>query len=186
MAIINLRAVENQFEKDADYIEIQMDDMQYLRIRKQYKVFTINEGKKSQVTEDFMIIARVESFILGKSLDDALERSEAYIGAGADGIMIHSKEKDGNEIIKFCNEFQNLKLPVPLVVVPSSYPHITELDLERLGVNVTIYANHLLRSAYPSMLITAKSILENSRAKEASDEYCMPIKDIINLIPVKN
>ena len=127
----------------------------------------INEGKNSQVTEDFMIIARVESFILGKSLNDALERSEAFIGAGADGIMIHSKEKDGNEIIKFCNEFQNLKLPVPLVVVPSSYPHITELDLERLGVNVTIYANHLLRSAYPSMLITAKSILENSRAKRS-------------------
>jgi phosphoenolpyruvate phosphomutase len=146
----------------------------------------IHEGKQSQVTEDFMIIARVESLILKKGMADALKRAEAYIAAGADGIMIHSKEKDGQEIIEFCNEFQKFKTMVPLVVVPSTYAHMTESELQKLGVNVIIYANHLLRSAYPSMVTTAQSILENSRAKEASDENCMSIKDIITLIPEVN
>ena len=143
----------------------------------------IREGKKSQVTNDFMIIARIESFILQKGLDDALKRTKAYIGAGADGIMIHSKEKDGKEIIEFCSQYTKLENRVPLIVVPSTYAHLTEFDLQDLGVNVVIYANHLLRSAYPSMVRTAKSILENSRGKEASDKFCMPIKDIITLIP---
>ncbi len=146
----------------------------------------ISEGKKSQITSDFMIIARVESLILKKGMDDAIKRAENYISAGADGIMIHSKEKDGKEIIGFCNEFQKFKTKVPLVVVPSTYSHITESELQDLGVNVIIYANHLLRSAYPSMVETATSILENSRAKEASDKYCMSIKDIITLIPEVN
>ena len=146
----------------------------------------INEGKKSQVTSDFMIIARVESLILKKGIDDALKRAENYISAGADGIMIHSKEKDGKEIIEFCNEFQKIKTKVPLVVVPSTYAHMTESELQALGVNVIIYANHLLRSAYPSMVKSATSILENSRAKETSDNYCMSIKDIITLIPELN
>jgi len=146
----------------------------------------INEGKKSQVTSDFMIIARVESLILKKGIDDALKRAENYISAGADGIMIHSKEKDGKEIIEFCNEFQKIKTKVPLVVVPSTYAHMTESELQALGVNVIIYANHLLRSAYPSMVKSATSILENSRAKETSDNYCMSIKDIITLISEVN
>lgn len=146
----------------------------------------IEEGKKSQVTTDFMIIARVESLILKKGMDDALNRAENYISAGADGIMIHSKEKDGKEIIEFCNEFQKFKTKVPLVVVPSTYAHMTESDLQELGVNVIIYANHLLRAAYPSMVKSATSILENNRAKEASDKYCMSIKDIIRLIPEVN
>ncbi len=143
----------------------------------------IREGKKSQVTNDFMIIARIESFILQKGLDDALKRTKAYIEAGSDGIMIHSKEKDGKEIIEFCSQYTKLENRVPLIVVPSTYAHLTEFDLQDLGVNVVIYANHLLRSAYPTMVKTAKSILENSRGKEASDKYCMPIKDIITLIP---
>jgi len=143
----------------------------------------INEGKKSQVTSDFMIIARVESLILQKGMSDALNRAEAYIAAGADGIMIHSKEKDGKEIIEFCKKYQNFKSKVTLVVVPSTYSHMTELELLNLGVNVIIYANHLMRSAYPAMVEVAQSILENSRAKEAADKYCMSIKDIITLIP---
>jgi phosphoenolpyruvate phosphomutase / 2-hydroxyethylphosphonate cytidylyltransferase len=143
----------------------------------------IQEGKKSQVTEDFMIISRVESLILRKGMDDALKRSNAYIDAGADGIMIHSKEKDGSEIIEFCNEYKKFNNRVPLVVVPSTYAHMTEKYLIELGVNVVIYANHLLRSAYPAMIDTAKSILKNNRSKEASDKYCMSIKDIITLIP---
>ena len=143
----------------------------------------IHEGKKSQVTEEFMIIARVESLILQKGMDDALLRSKAYIKAGADGIMIHSKNKDGKEIIEFCNHFKKFANRVPLIVVPSTYAHMTENELQDLGVNVVIYANHLLRSAYPAMVNTAKSLLENSRGMEASNDYCMSIKDIITLIP---
>mgnify|MGYP000427465150 FL=1 len=143
----------------------------------------IHEGKKSQVTEEFMIIARVESLILQKGMDDALLRSKAYIKAGADGIMIHSKNKDGKEIIEFCNHFKKFANRVPLIVVPSTYAHMTENELQDLGVNVVIYANHLLRSAYPSMVNTAKSLLENGRGMEASNEYCMSIKEIITLIP---
>ena len=114
---------------------------------------------------------------------DALKRAAAYIAAGADGIMIHSKKKDGKEIIEFCENFQKFETKVPLVVVPSTYAHITESELQDLGVNVIIYANHLLRSAYPAMVDAAQSILENRRAKEAADKYCMSIKDIITLIP---
>ena len=146
----------------------------------------IHEGKQSQVTEDFMIIARVESLILKKGMADALKRAEAYIAAGADGIMIHSKEKDGKEIIEFCENFQKFEMKVPLIVVPSTYSHMTESELQDLGISVIIYANHLLRSAYPSMINAAQSILENSRSQEASDEYCMSIKDIITLIPEVN
>ena len=146
----------------------------------------IHEGKQSQITTDFMIIARVESLILKKGMADALKRAEAYIAAGADGIMIHSKEKDGKEIIEFCEKFQKFETKVPLIVVPSTYAHMTESELQDLGINVIIYANHLLRSAYPSMIKAAQSILENRRAKEASEEYCMSIKDIITLIPEVN
>ena len=143
----------------------------------------IHEGKRSQVTEDFMIIARVESLILEKGMGDALKRTEAYIAAGADGIMIHSKKKDGKEIIEFCEKYKKFKTKIPLVVVPSTYAHITESELQDLGANVIIYANHLLRSAYPAMMEAAQSILENGRAKEASEKYCMSIRDIITLIP---
>ena len=146
----------------------------------------IHEGKRSQVTEDFMIIARVESLILEKGMGDALKRAEAYIAAGADGIMIHSKKKNGKEIIEFCQKYKKFKTNIPLVVVPSTYAHITESELQDLGVNVIIYANHLLRSAYPAMVEAAQSILENRRAKEASDKYCMSIKDIITLISEYN
>ena len=146
----------------------------------------IQEGKRSQITDDFMIIARVESFILQKGMNDALKRTESYIDAGADGIMIHSKKKDGKEIIEFCQKFQKFQKKAPLIVVPSTYAHITESELKDLGVNVIIYANHLLRSAYPAMTKAALSILENKRAKEAGDKYCMSIKDIITLIPKGN
>lgn len=145
----------------------------------------ISTGKKAQVTDDFMIIARVESLILKAGLNDALKRSEAYIKAGADAIMIHSKEKTADEIMSFCKEYSKFDMKVPLVVVPSTYSHITESELSKMGVKIVIYANHLLRSAYPTMLNTAESILRNERALEA-DENCMPIKDIINLIPGVN
>ncbi len=133
-----------------------------------------------------MIIARVESLILKKGMKDALKRAAAYISAGADGIMIHSKEKNGKEIIEFCEKFEKFETKVPLIVVPSTYAHMNESELEKLGVNVIIYANHLLRSAYPAMMNAAKSILQNSRSKEASNKYCMSIKDVISLIPEVN
>jgi phosphoenolpyruvate phosphomutase / 2-hydroxyethylphosphonate cytidylyltransferase len=144
--------------------------------------YKISEGKKSLVTKDFMIIARIESFILGSGLGDAIKRAEAYIEAGADGIMIHSKSKKPDEISSFCKEYKKLKKVVPLVVVPSTYNDITEGELEYLGVNVVIYANHLLRSAYPSMVDTATSILQNKRSYEANDK-CLPIKQVLELIP---
>jgi len=145
----------------------------------------ISEGKKSLVTEDFMIIARIESLILNMGLDDALMRAEAYINSGADGIMIHSKNKDGGEIVDFCKRYNEYKKRVPLVVVPSTYAHMTENDLKDIGVNVVIYANQLLRSAYPAMTKTAESILKYGSSKEASNKYCMPIKDILTLVPAE-
>jgi phosphoenolpyruvate phosphomutase len=143
----------------------------------------ISEGKKAQVKDDFMIIARIESLILKQGLDDALKRAKAYIEAGADGIMIHSKEKDPKEVLDFCKEYNKFENRMPLVVVPSSYSSITEDELVNAGVNVVIYANHLLRSAYPSMTKTAECILKNGRCEEASNEYCMPVKEILTLIP---
>ena len=142
----------------------------------------ISEGKKAQITEDFMIIARIESLILKKGMADALKRAKAYIDAGADGIMIHSKEKEPKEILEFCKEYKKFKNKVPLVVVPSTYNTITEEELAKAGVKVIIYANHLLRSAYPAMAKTAETILRNQRSYEA-DKYCLPINDVLTLIP---
>jgi phosphoenolpyruvate mutase len=142
----------------------------------------IKTGNRARVTDDFMIIARIESLILGKGLEDALARARAYIEAGAGAIMIHSKEKSPKEIFDFCKEFKKFRGDTPLVAVPSTYASVTEKELEKAGVNMVIYANQLLRSAYPAMMRTAESILKNSRAQEVDDEYCMPIKDILTLI----
>lgn len=143
----------------------------------------IKAGKNAQITEDFMVIARCESLIAGKTIEDALERSFAYVEAGADGIMIHSKEKSGEDIKEFCLQFRRRYENIPLFVVPTTYNHITEDELASWGVNVVIYANHMLRSAYPAMLKCAKSILSHGRSQEAAAEYCMPIKEILELIP---
>ncbi|MAG47670.1 phosphoenolpyruvate mutase [archaeon] len=145
----------------------------------------IKFGKQAQVTEDFMIIARIESLILKKGMDDALRRAKAYIEAGADAIMIHSKEKSFDEIKEFCQKYKEFENKVPLVVVPSTYSHITEKELADNGINMVIYANHLLRSAYPAMVKVSESILRNERAHEVED-LCMPIKQVINLIPDGN
>ena len=142
----------------------------------------ISEGKKAQITDNFMIIARVESLILGKSINDALKRSLAYIDAGADGIMIHSKNKNGNDIKEFCKKFRSKNETIPIVVVPTTYNHIKEDEFQKMGVNIVIYANHLLRSSYPAMLNVAKSILIHGRSYE-TDKDCLSIKDILKLIP---
>jgi len=143
----------------------------------------IKAGKKSQITDDFMIIARIESFICGKTLNDATERALSYIEAGADGIMIHSKEKTGEDIQQFCRALRAKNQSIPIVVVPSTFNHIKESEFIEWGVNIVIYANHLLRSSYPAMLNTAKSILANERCYEASKDSCMPISEILELIP---
>lgn len=142
----------------------------------------ISSAKSVQVTEDFMVIARIESLILEAGMDDAIRRAEAYLNAGADGIMIHSRQKDPAEILEFCRRYGEFKKRKPLVAVPSSYNTITEDELEKAGVNIVIYANQLLRSAYPAMQETARSILRHSRAAEC-DQQMMPIKEILELIP---
>lgn len=142
----------------------------------------ISMGKRARVTEDFMVIARIESLILKQGQEDAMRRAQAYMEAGADGIMIHSNAKTPDEILDFAGRFAKLDRRVPLIVVPSTYNTVTEDELMKAGVNVVIYANHLLRSAYPSMLATAESILLHGRSHEADDRL-MPIKEILELIP---
>lgn len=141
----------------------------------------IAAGKKVQLTDDFMIIARIESLILEQGMEDALNRARAYVKAGADGIMIHSRKKDPEEILTFCDEFRKEDAKTPIVVVPTSFNMITEAELAEHGVNVVIYANQLTRSAFPAMEETAKDILRYHRAQEV-DSRLLPIKDIISLI----
>ena len=141
----------------------------------------IRAGKNAQLTDDFMIIARIESLILERGMEDALERARAFVKAGADGIMIHSRKKDPAEILEFCDKFRQDNKRTPIVVVPSSFNTITEEELAEHGVNVVIYANQLTRSAFPAMQKTAEDILRYHRAKEVDDRL-MPIKNIITLI----
>jgi len=142
----------------------------------------IRAAKACQVTGDFMVIARIESLILEMGMEDAITRAKAYLNAGADGIMIHSRKKEPEEILEFCELYNKIPNKKTLVAVPSSYNTITEDELADAGVNIVIYANQLLRSAYPAMLETATSILRNSRSAEC-DEKMMPIKEILELIP---
>lgn len=141
----------------------------------------IRAGKEAQMTSDFMIISRIESLILKQGMEDALTRAFAYVEAGSDGIMIHSKEKEPDEIFEFCERFRKRYKEIPLIVVPTTYTQVTEDELGRYGVNIIIYANHLIRSAFPAMNRVAHMILRHERAMEAS-EYCMPIKEILTLI----
>ena len=144
------------------------------------KIKAICESRKNI---DFMVIARIESFILGKGLKDALNRAEIYSKAGADAILIHSKEKTSNQIFSFANEFKKSKNFIPLVSVPSTYSKTTEKDLIKNNFKIVIYANQLLRAAYPSMLNTARDILINDRSFEAEKKNkLIPISEIINLV----
>jgi len=142
----------------------------------------IRMGRSACFSNDFMVIARLEALIAGYGVQEALDRAAAYIDADVDGIMIHSKEKRPDEVVEFLNEYAKFSKRVPLVAVPTTYNSITEDELQDLGVNVCIHANHLLRAAYPSMMSAAETILQNSRSKEA-DSICMPVKQILTLIP---
>tara|TARA_B100000787_G_C16183417_1_gene293181 strand:- start:544 stop:1842 length:1299 start_codon:yes stop_codon:yes gene_type:complete len=141
----------------------------------------IKQVCNARKNKDFMMIARIESFIVGKGLKDALKRAEVYSKAGADAILIHSKEKTPAQIFTFAKEFKKSKNFIPLVSVPSTYSKVYEKDLIKNGFRLVIYANQLLRAAYPAMQHTAKKILENSRAFEV-EKNIIPIKEIINLI----
>ena len=142
----------------------------------------IAAGKSVQKTKDFMICARIESLILERGMDDAITRAKAFVGAGADAIMIHSRKKNPDEIFKFAELFRETDKTTPLVVVPTSFNTVTEDEFKARNFNVIIYANQLIRAAVPAMTNVAKSILENRRAKEC-DELCMPFKEIIRMIP---
>ena len=142
----------------------------------------IAAGKAVQKTKDFMICARIESLILEQGMEDALTRAAAYVSAGADAIMIHSRKKDPAEIFEFVEKFRNTDKSTPIVVVPTSFNTVTEAEFNARGVNIVIYANQLTRSSFPAMQKAAELILANHRAKEA-DDICMSIKDIITLIP---
>jgi phosphoenolpyruvate phosphomutase / 2-hydroxyethylphosphonate cytidylyltransferase len=142
----------------------------------------IRAGKRAQITDSFMIVARIESLILGKGIEDAVTRARAFLNAGADAIMIHSRQKSPDEILNFCHQYNSLPNRRPLIAVPSSYNTIYEDQLIEAGVNIVIYANHLLRSAYPAMMKTAQTILLNGRSAEV-DREMMSIKDVLTLIP---
>ncbi len=142
----------------------------------------IKVGKSAQISKEFMIIARIESLILEAGMEDALNRAFAYIDAGADGIMIHSRLKDPTEIKEFVSKFREKDSSTPIVVVPTSFNSVTTDEFAKMGVNVVIYANHMLRAAYPGMMKVAKTILKHKRSLEAEPD-CMPIKEILELIP---
>ena len=142
----------------------------------------ISAGKKAQKTKDFMICARIESLILEKGMDDALERANCFVEAGADAIMIHSRKKSPDEIFTFIEKFRDGNKYTPIVLVPTSFNEVYEEEFKDRGANIIIYANQLTRSGIPAMQNAARLLLKNHRAKEC-DEICMPIKDIITLIP---
>ncbi len=142
----------------------------------------ISEGKKAQVTKDFMIIARIEEIIAGYSVEEALKKAFAAVKAGADGVMIHSKDKSGMDIKEFCQKFRAEYKQGPIALVPTTYNQFTEKELGEWGANVIIYANHMLRASYPAMKKCAETILQAERSLEVND-LCMPIKQILELIP---
>jgi phosphoenolpyruvate phosphomutase / 2-hydroxyethylphosphonate cytidylyltransferase len=142
----------------------------------------LNLGKQAQVTDEFMVIARIESLILEQGMEDAVKRAEAYIDAGADAIMIHSRRKEPDEIFEFCEHALRFQNQVPLVAVPTSYNQTSEQELADHGINMVIYANHMLRAAYPNMIKAARSILESGRTLEA-DQYLAPISEVLGIIP---
>ena len=155
-----------------------------VQILEEKEVFAekIKQGKKHLKTKDFMLIARIESFIAGKDLEDAMDRAKAYVKAGADGIMIHSNKKDGKEVLEFIKVFRNQYPNVPLVVVPTTYHQFKDVELFEAGVNIVIYANQMLRSAYQVMSLVAKQILKEEGSKEVSETYCASVEEILKII----
>jgi phosphoenolpyruvate phosphomutase len=147
--------------------------------------YKIKEGKKGQTTSDFMIIAGIEELAFGKSVEEALKKANASIKAGADGILLSSNEKNGDNVKAFCLKFKEENKDIPLILIPSSYNQYTEKELSEWGANIIIYANYLVRASYPAMKKCAETILNSERSLEVN-QMCMPIKEILNLIPGTN
>lgn len=144
----------------------------------------IKAGKSAQITRDFLIFARIEALIAGYDIDEAMKRAKIYIEeGGADGIMIHSKEKNGADIKEFLRRFREYSKEAPVILVPTAYNQFKEEELNEWGANIIIHANHMLRSAYKSMKGCAESVLKHHRSLEASEEYCISIKDVLSIIP---
>lgn len=141
----------------------------------------ISRGKQAQSGENFMIVARLESLILGVGMEDALRRACAYVEAGADGVLIHSKNKNGAEVLDFGMRFRGMGYKQPLFAVPTTYNQVSERQLRDAGFSVVIYANHLLRSAYPAMQRAAELILEHERAFEA-ESVCCPLGHLLTVV----
>lgn len=145
----------------------------------------IRRGKEIRITDDFMVIARLESLIAGHGIEDALSRAKQYLRAGADGIMIHSKDQSATEVFQFADRYNDLCEELgerkPLVCVPTTYNHVTEQELKDRGFNVVIYANHMLRSAVKAMDTVARNILIHRRSLEA-DPYCTSVSDLFSLV----
>ena len=143
----------------------------------------VHEGKVAQVTEDFMVVARCESLVMEAGADDAIGRCRAYLDAGADGILVHSRSESPDEVVSFAKRFRaEVSADKPLVVMPTTYPQVTEDELAAAGINVVVYANHLLRAAYPAMRKCAESILACGRAREAVDEMGLSSDDAVEFI----
>lgn len=159
-------------------------DEQASQVQENIELFCekIRAGKRSCITSDFMIIARIESLILGKSIEDALQRAQAYVSAGVDGVMIHTKSSTYEDIKLFANEFRKSNKTIPLVAVPTTYNQVTFSELKEIGFNIVIYANQLVRSAYPAMCDTAISILKNDRSFEI-EKKLISVKELFKLIP---
>ncbi|MGN0369354.1 MAG: phosphoenolpyruvate mutase [Butyrivibrio sp.] len=160
-----------------------LDDKDQLQDSIEHFCEKIRAGKNACLTKDFMIIARIESLVMGKGMDDALLRAEEYVRAGADGIMIHSKKNTPDEIFGFCDAFRKKDSETPIVAVPTSYGTVTEKELEEHGINVVIYANQLIRSAVPAMIKAAQSILKNRRTYELEEDM-ISVKELINFIDI--
>lgn len=144
----------------------------------------IKAGKVAQLTRDFLIFARIEALIAGYNMEEAITRAKIYIDeGGADGIVIHSKEKNGIEIKEFIEKLRLEYKDIPVILIPTTYNQFTEEELCSWGANIIIHANHMLRSAYPAMKKTAESILAHHRSLEASNDYCISIKEVLNIIP---
>jgi phosphoenolpyruvate phosphomutase len=169
-----------------DKVGLKINSLSKANNQKQEDMMTfsrkITMGKEAQLSQDFMIFARIESLIIGKPIEDAISRARNYIKAGADGIMIHSKQDEEKQIFEFCKEYNELKNRAPLLVIPTTYHKVQDVEWKQQGVNVVVYANHLLRSAYKAMWKTAISILEHGRASEIEGD-CISIEETLSLIP---
>ena len=140
----------------------------------------IKYGVAAKRNKDFMIIARLESLIAKHSMQHALLRAEAFIDAGADGIMIHSKSKVGtDEIIDFAKRFRKMS-ELPLVCVPTTYNDIFDKELEKIGFNIVIHANHLLRASLKAMKGAASQIEKEGRSININKRIAS-VKDIFQI-----